>query len=167
MPKILDYWIPKIQDIDEFKKLANAEQSEIDIFNQKVKQFPKEIMVNTATNVGLNRYESMLGLRKMSTTELRRTHILQNLNNSLPFTLQYLKGLLKSVIGENDYWLEIEGYHLELGVISTKEELLEMLREDLRKKIPANMGATVKVLESIGTNCYTGFYVQTADVITI
>lgn len=167
MPKILDYWIPKIQDIDEFKKLANAEQPEIDIFNQKVKQFPKEIMVNTATNVGLNRYESMLGLRKMSTTELRRTHILQNLNNSLPFTLQYLKGLLNSVIGEDDYWLEIEEYHLELGVISTKEELLEMLREDLRKKIPANMGATVKVLESIATNYYTGFYVQTADVITI
>lgn len=134
MPKIFDYWIPKIQDINEFKKLADAEQSEIDLFNQKVKQFPKEIIVSTATNVGLSRYENMLGLHKKETTELRRTHIIQNLNNSLPFTLQYFNNLLNNVIGKDDYWLEISGYHLELGVISTKEDLLEMLREDLRKK---------------------------------
>lgn len=167
MPNIYDYWIPKVQDIDEFKKLADAEQPEIDLLIQKAKQFPKEIIVSTASNAGLNRYESMLGLHKKETTDLRRSHIMQNLNNSMPFTLQYLKNLLDNVIGKNDYWLEVSGYHLELGVISTKEELLEMLREDLRKKIPANMGTVVKVLESIGTNYYTGFYVQTADVITI
>ncbi len=167
MPKIFDYWIPKIQDINEFKKLADAEQSEIDLFNQKVKQFPKEIIVSTATNVGLSRYENMLGLHKKETTELRRTHIIQNLNNSLPFTLQYFNNLLNNVIGKDDYWLEISAYHLELGVISTKEDLLEMLREDLRKKIPANIGTSVKVLESIDSISYTGFYIQTADVITI
>lgn len=161
------YWIPKIREIDEFQKLADAEQSEVDLLKQKVKQFPKEIIVNSATNVGLSRYESMLGLHKMTTTSLRRTNILQNLNNSLPFTMPYLKNLLNSVIGEGDYWLTVEKYHLELGVIGTKEELLEMLREDLRKKIPANMGASVKVLESIDTSYYTGFYIQTADVITI
>ncbi len=167
MLKIYEYWIPKIQDIDEFKKLADAEQPEIDLFNQEVKQFPNEIIVNSASNVGLSRYESMLGLHKMATTEIRRSNILANLNNSLPFTLQYFKNLLSNVIGEGDYWLLVDGYHLELGVIATKEELLEMLRDELRKKIPANMGASVKVLESIDTTYYTGFYMHTADVITI
>lgn len=167
MPRIYDYWIPKIQDIDEFKKLADAEQPEIDLFVQKVKQYPKEIIVNTASNIGLSKYESMLGLQKKETTELRRTHIIQNLNNSLPFTLQYFKNLLDNVIGRNDYWLQVSGYHLELGVISTKEDLLEMLREDLRKKVPANIGTTVKTLESIDTSYYTGFYLQIADIITI
>ena len=81
--------------------------------------------------------------------------------------MQYFKNLLDNIIGRDDYWLEISGYHLELGVISTKEYLLEMLREDLRKKIPANIGTSVKVLESIDSISYTGFYVQTADVITI
>lgn len=165
--QLKEYWIPKIREIDEFQKLADAEQPEVDLLKQKVKQFPKEIVVNSATNVGLSRYESMLGLHKMAITDLRRTNILQNLNNSLPFTMIYLKNLLNSVIGKGDYWLTIEGYRLELGVIATKEELLEMLREDLRKKIPANMGTSVKVLESIDTNYYTGFYVQTTDVITI
>lgn len=161
------YWIPKIQDIDEFQKLADAEQPEVDLLNQKVKQVPKEIVVNSATNVGLSRYESMLGLHKMATIDLRRTNILQNLNNSLPFTIPYLKNLLNSVIGEGDYCLTIEKYHLELGIIATKEELLEMLRDDLRKKIPANIGTSVKVLESIDTSYYIGFYIQTADVITV
>ena len=161
------YWIPKIREIDEFQKLADAEQPEVDLLKQKVAQFPKEIIVNSATNVGLSRYESMLGLHKMATTDLRRTSILQNLNNSLPFTMPYLKNLLNSVIGEGDYWLTVEKYHLELGIIATKEDLLEMLREDLRKKIPANIGTSVKVLESIDTSCYTGFYIQTADIITI
>lgn len=165
--QLKDYWIPKIRDVDEFKKLADAEQPEIDLFSQRVKQFPKEIIVNTATNVGLSRYESMLGLHKMATTSLRRSNILQNLNNSLPFTVAYLKNLLNSVVGEGDYWLTIEKYHLELGIIATKEELLDMLRDDLIKKIPANMGTSVKVLESIDTSYYTGFYIQTADVITI
>lgn len=165
--QLKSYWIPKIQDVDEFQKLASAEQPEIDLFIHKVKQFPKEIIVNTATNVGLSRYESMLGLHKMATTSLRRSHILQNLNNSLPFTMLYLRNLLDSVIGAGDYWLLVEKYHLELGVIATKEELLEMLRDDLRKKIPANMGVSVKVLESIETGYYTGFYIQTAEVITI
>ena len=161
------YWIPKIREIDEFQKLADAEQPEVNLLKQKVAQFPKEIIVNSATNVGLIRYESMLGLHKMATTDLRRSSILQNLNNSLPFTMPYLKNLLNSVIGEGDYWLTVEKYHLELGIIATKEELLEMLREDLRKKIPANIVTSVKVLESIDTSCYTGFYIQTADVITI
>ena len=161
------YWIPKIREVDEFQKLADAEQPEVDLLKQKVAQFPKEIIVNSATNVGLSRYESMLGLHKMATTDLRRTSILQNLNNSLPFTMPYLKNLLNSVIGEGDYWLTVEKYHLELGIIATKEDLLEMLREDLRKKIPANIGTSVKVLESIDTSCYTGFYIQTADIITI
>lgn len=165
--QLKEYWIPKIREIDEFQKLASAEQPEVDLLKQKVKQFPKEIVVNSATNVGLSRYESMLGLHKMATTDLRRTNILQNLNNSLPFTMVYLKNLLNSVIGKGDYWLTVDGYLLELGVISTKEELLEMLREDLRKKIPANMGTIVKVLESIDTSYYTGFYIQTADVVTI
>lgn len=161
------YWIPKIREIDEFQKLADAEQPEVDLLKQKVEQFPKEIIVNSATNVGLSRYESMLGLHKMANTDLRRTSILQNLNNSLPFTMPYLKNLLNSVIGEGDYWLTVEKYHLELGIIATKEELLEMLREDLRKKVPANIVTSVKVLESIDTRCYTGFYIQTADIITI
>lgn len=165
--QLKEYWIPKIREIDEFQKLADAEQPEVDLLKQKVKQFPKEIVVNSATNVGLSRYESMLGLHKMAITDLRRTNILQNLNNSLPFTMVYLKNLLNSVIGKGDYWLTVDGYLLELGVISTKEELLEMLREDLRKKIPANMGTIVKVLESIDTSYYTGFYIQTADVVTI
>ena len=165
--QLKEYWISKIQDVDEFKRLASAEQPEIDLFSQKVKQFPKEIIVNSATNAGLSRYESMLGLHKMATIDLRRTNILQNLNNSLPFTLQYLKNLLNSVVGKEDYWLIVDGYHLELGVIATKEDILEMLRDDLRKKIPANMGTSVKVLESIDTSYYTGFYIQTADVITI
>lgn len=165
--QLKEYWIPKIREVDEFQKLADAEQPEVDVLKQKVKQFPNEIIVNSATNVGLSRYESMLGLHKMVTTDLRRTSILQNLNNSLPFTMPYLKNLLNSVIGEGDYWLTVEKYHLELGIIATKEEILEMLREDLRKKIPANIVTSVKVLESITTSCYTGFYIQTADIITV
>lgn len=165
--QLKEYWIPKIREVDEFQKLASAEQTEVDLLKQKVEQFPKEIIVNSATNVGLSRYEGMLGLHKMATTDLRRTSILQNLNNGLPFTMPYLKNLLNSVIGEGDYWLTVEKYHLELGIIATKEELLEMLRDDLRKKVPANMVTSVKVLESIDTRCYTGFYIQTADVLTI
>ena len=165
--QLKEYWIPKIREIDEFQKLADAEQPEVDLLKQKVEQFPKEIIVNSATNVGLSRYESMLGLHKMATTDLRRTNILQNLNNSLPFTMPYLKNLLNSVIGEGDYWLTVEKYHLELGIIATKEELLEMLKEDLRKKIPANIVTSVKVLESIDTSCYVGLYIQTADIITV
>lgn len=167
MPKIYDYWISKVQDVDEFQKLASAEQPEIDLLIQKAKQFPEEIIVSTSTNAGLSRYESMLGLHKKETTDLRRSHIMQNLNNSMPFTMQYLKNLLDSVVGKGNYWLNVKAYHLELGVIATKEELIEMLRDDLRKKMPANVGTVVKVLESIDTNYYTGFYLQTADIITI
>ena len=43
--QLKEYWIPKIREIDEFQKLASAEQPEVDLLKQKVKQFPKEIVV--------------------------------------------------------------------------------------------------------------------------
>lgn len=167
MSKIYDYWIPKIQDIYEFKQIAEAEQPEFDLLYDKVKQYPKEVIVETATNEGLSRYEKMLGLNKKSTTELRKINILQALSAKLPFTEKYFKNLLNDIIGESGYYFEVTGYHLEVGVVASKEELLEMLREDFRKKLPANISFSVKVLSSIDVNLYSGFYVRSADIITI
>ena len=95
--QLKDYWIQKVKDIYEFQCIAEAEQSEVDMLKSKVKSFPSEIIVKTATNEGLARYEKQLGIERAATRDERVDTILMNLNNSLPFTRKYLINLLDKI----------------------------------------------------------------------
>lgn len=165
--QLKDYWIQKVKDIYEFQCIAEAEQSEVDMLKSKVKSFPSEIIVKTATNEGLARYEKQLGIERAATRDERVDTILMNLNNSLPFTRKYLINLLDNVLGHMNYEVSVKGYNLSLKVDSSKENVFNILRKELRKKIPANIGMSVNILESINADQLIGMYVRTADTITI
>lgn len=165
--QLKDYWIQKVKDIYEFQCIAEAEQSEVDMLKSKVKSFPSEIIVKTATNEGLARYEKQLGIERAATRDERVDTILMNLNNSLPFTRKYLINLLDNVLGHMNYEVSVKGYNLSLKVDSSKENVFNILRKELRKKIPANIGMSVNILESINADQFIGMYVRTADTITI
>lgn len=167
MPNISEYWIQEISNIYEFQCIASSEQLEVDKLHKGVSDFSKEVIVKTASNKGLSRFERMLGLTKKEDHEERVNTILMNLSNAAPFTEKYLRKLLDSMLGQSDYELIIEGYHMELKVVSTKENLINMFKSELRRKIPANIGITVNILESIDAKLYSGLYIQTAETITI
>ena len=165
--QIKDYWIPKIQDIREFKYISTAEQPEIDILKGMVDGFFEEIIVETATNNGLSRYEKMLGLPKKIEREERVSTILLNLTNKFPITEKYLRKILLNLLGEGNFEMNVSNYQMDLKVVSTKEHLLDMFRSELRRKIPANIALKVNIIENLKTKFYVGTYTRSADVITL
>lgn len=167
MQPLKDYWIPKIQDVTEFKYIATAEQPEIDALNGEVSSFVDECCIKTATDNGLTRFENMLGLAHGINLEERRTNILLNLNASIPFTEKYLRSLLDSMLGEESYTLKVADYVMNLNILAQKSNLLNLFRSDLRKKIPANIGLTVSLLDNIDGHIYVGAYIRNAKTITV
>lgn len=165
--QLKDYWIPQISKTDEFQWIATSEQPEFGLLSGNVDVFYNEVIAKTATNNGLSRYERMLGLNKAATTEERVDLILLNLNNSLAITEKYLRNLLNNVVGKGFWEMHLQGYEISLKVNSTKEKTFNILRKELRKKIPANIDMGVAVLEDVQISEYIGFYTRSADYISI
>ena len=81
----------------------------------------------------------------------------------------WLRNTLNTTIGRGDFLMELDNskYVLTIGVVKNKEHLIDSLKKDLRKKIPANMVLNINVLSPIEDTLYTGFYVQIGDKINI
>ena len=74
--KLLEYWIPQIQETKEFEQIANAEQPDVDLLHQKINDFPNEIIVNTSTNAGLKKWEKVLDIPTTHQLDVRRFNVL-------------------------------------------------------------------------------------------
>jgi len=77
--------------------------------------------------------------------------------------------MLNTTLGKGNFLLDMDyrGYTLCISVVKQKEQFIETLRADLRKKIPANLVLKIKVLSPIETDQYVGFQIRTADKINI
>jgi len=140
--KLIEYLPNFMQDITEFKELFKAEDVEVEKLNTAIQKIYNEIIVKLAESYGLERYEKIYNIREIAVTiEARRTNILLKMNSRVPYSKKWLKNLLDTVIGKDNYKLTIdESKHLvNIGLPLTCNELSEMLKKELRIKIPANM----------------------------
>lgn len=167
--KLLDYWIPKIQDVIEFKEIAKTEQPEIDLLKEAIEQFPKEVIVSDASVVGLSRWENVLDIIKDKDIDVRRFNILMKLNNKVNLTYRWLENKMKLAVGEKCYQIDLDHdkYQLRVSVTSDKEYVLISLQKELRKLIPANLGLATSSLEHEECGIYTGVIIRTFDHYTI
>ena len=167
--QLLEYWIPQIQETKEFKQIANAEQPDVDLLHQKINDFPNEIIVNTATNAGLRKWEKVLDIPTTHDLDVRRFNVLLKLNNKVNLTYRWLENKLQLAVGKNCYQIDLDhnNYTLRVSVTADKENILINLRKELRKLIPANLGLDTSTLEHEECGVYTGVIVRTRDIITI
>nr|WP_302599707.1 putative phage tail protein [uncultured Cellulosilyticum sp.] len=158
-----------VSNIKEFQELDKTISLEVDELRNKLQQLQENQFIETANEEGLRKYEQLLNLSSTNDIELRRFNILNKYNSTIPFSIMWLRNTLNTTIGRGDFLMELDNskYVLTIGVVKNKEHLIDSLKKDLRKKIPANMVLNINVLSPIEDTLYTGFYVQIGDKINI
>ena len=166
----LKKYLPEfISEIKEFQELDKTVSIEIDELRTKIFQIQENQFIETANEEGLSRYEKMLSIPYSEDVATRRFNILNKYNSTIPFTMMWLTNTLNTTLGKGNFLLDMNynQYTLTISIVKSKEQLIESLKRDLRKRIPANLVLNINVLSAIELDVYTGFYLQTGDIIKI
>ncbi len=116
--KLIDYLPYVVRDYAEYQGLTAGEQPEFELAWDRVNELLDNQFVLTAGNLGLSRWERILGIVPKATDALeeRRFRILTRLNEELPYTLPQLRNILRTLCGEGNFRAEIEAGSYELIV---------------------------------------------------
>lgn len=136
-------WIPfAFRDIEEFKALAAAENLELDELYQAIENLMNDQFVNDATEVGIKRWEKLLGINAPSeaTLDERRWEILNRLNIKIPYTITMLRNKLTALYG-SDFILKVinDTYTVKVRIPSASIKTLPSTQAMLDVIVPANM----------------------------
>ena len=166
----LKKYLPEfISRIKEFQELDKVYSVEIDELRGKLELLQDNQFIESANDEGLRRYEQMLGLPSTGDLETRRFSILNKYNSTIPFTMMWLRNILNTTLGKGNFLLDMnyKCYTLTISVVASKEHLIPIIYNDLRKKIPCNLVLNFTTLEPIQMDYYVGMQIGTADEIKI
>lgn len=133
---LLNYWMPLLRKIKEFKEIANTEEPELRYLLEAIERTLKNMFIETADEYGIERFESMMKIipDETDTLDMRRAKVLIEWNNYVPYTETELYRRLVSICGSADafdleehyteYWLKITTH---LGVVGAFDMVAKML----------------------------------------
>lgn len=100
--------------------------------------------IQTANEIGVNRFERILGITSDPTLDLesRRQRILSKMATSTIFTLRVLKTNLKEICDNGEYTLTMDNrnFYMDLKVRIGKKGMLDVLYDLLYTMLPAHVG---------------------------
>lgn len=142
-------WPPYLQNKKEMLEIARIAGIRQKKFQQETNKVYHNRFVMTADEDGLARYEKIYNIqvRNDSTIEDRRLEILTKMQTRTPYTKRLLNQLLKSLLGEGNYTLDIQPkqYTVEVTVELKRKNQVNSVAALLRRVIPANMGYEIQV----------------------
>ena len=112
--KLINYLPYVVRDYAEFQGITGAEQPEFENAWAAVDDLLNNQFIKTAGNLGLSRWEKILGITPKGTDTLddRRFRVLTRLNEELPYTLPQLRVILESLCGAGNYSADVADYTL-------------------------------------------------------
>lgn len=142
MRNLIEYMPPFLKDIREYNKIFDAEDIELQSLNSNMNLLLTEVIVNSACDFGLDRYEKIYNI-KNSTDNIsaRRAMILTKINSRVPFTYKWLYNQLLENFGEDNFEIKIDyaNYQIEIVIKGLQSEVVDILIENFYEKLPANM----------------------------
>lgn len=144
MTKINNYLPKVLQNIVEFQLINNDLDIELEDIDTFIKSIEKEIIVQTATEYGIKRWENVLGIipSNNESLEIRRFRINNIITSKLPYTIRWLQNKLTEIVGSESGWsLNIDYSHYTITIILSglDTNLMLEVEKQLRNAIPANM----------------------------
>lgn len=167
MRQLIDYLPPVIAETIEMTGITDGEQPQFDKVWNETEFILDELYVTTATNIGLKRWETMLGLPSSGTVEKRRQEILLILQSRLPYTETFLKNYLEDILGDVLLTVDYGNYNVSVEVGSESEPLLVSITSQLRQIIPANMQLFLAIMSEYLATVFTGCVLQVTDTIEV
>lgn len=160
--RIKGHWQECIQEIREFKYLDQAMDPEFKVINQDTSRLTEDILVPTAPESILSRYEKILDLEVEQDIDVRRSNILNKLSNRIPFTKWWLAEKLNTLLGKDNYTLEVHGQKFEIviEVDMAFGHIFSSVQTQFLKQIPANMILTpkLKITAAVGVEILSKTY---------
>lgn len=143
--KLINYLPYFLSNVLEFKELFNSEDIELENLRAGIDSILKEVIVNTAESYGLERYEKIFNITNISPNiDTRRINILLKMNNNVPPTYKWLLNKLNELVGEGNYKItpDFNNYKLRIDFLLKYTEAGEIIKQELKRKMPANIELT-------------------------
>lgn len=148
--KLINYLPYFMQVYREMAVIMETEQVEVDRLWTNVENILSDQFILEATENGVKRWESMLGVSPKDTDTLdeRKFRILTKLNQELPYTLRKLEQALNNLCGNGMFSVEVsaEEYHVEIKLGLVNKNNYQEVVDVLKKMIPANMTQWVQIM---------------------
>ena len=145
--KLINYLPYVVRDYAEFKGISEAEQPEFESAWGSSDDLLNNQFISTAGNLGLSRWEKILGVTPKGTDTLedRRFRILTRLNEELPYTLSQLRNILETLCGSGNYSAEVmEGtYQLIVKIGLAAKNNFSDVESLLDRVVPQNLIVTL------------------------
>lgn len=152
--KLVNYLPPFVQDYLEMQEIMKAEQPEVDLLWDALKDVFADQYISDATENGVSRWESMLGISPKGTDTLdeRKFRILTQLNQELPYTKRKLTQVLNNLCGADGYSVEINAAerHIKVKLGLSDQNNYTEVEKILNKMIPANMTKFIQIMYNSG-----------------
>ena len=147
--KLIEYLPYVVRDYAEFQGITGAEQPEFENVWAAVDDLLANQFVSTAGNLGLSRWEKILGIvpKGTDTFNVRRFRILARLNERLPYTLPRFRQMLESLCGAGKSSAEIAAgtYRLRIWIAEEVWEYLPELRSLTARIVPVNLSSFYEI----------------------
>ncbi len=142
--QLADYLPPFLLDFRELQAILTAENPEFQTLVDESNQTLDELFITSASEVGISRYESMLGITPAAgrTLEERRADVLTRWWDVTPFTINVLKQRLIALQGNDDvqvWYDEDEDYTLNIVTHMEKEGQVDNIAYIIDTMIPCNL----------------------------
>ena len=148
--KLIDYLPHFMREYGEIKTVTETEQVEVDRLWVAIENAFLDQYIPDATENGVGRWESMLGVspKDTDTLDVRKFRILTKLNQELPYTTRKLEQALTNLCGVGGYSLNVNfnDFYVEVHLALENEGSYVEVENLLAKMIPANMLTYVKIM---------------------
>lgn len=155
--KLKQYMPPFLAEVREFNEIFNVEDIELENLKEQINNILQEVIVKTAEDYGLTKYEKIYGITNVAETiEARRMTILLKMNNRTAYTYKWLINTLNEAIGEENYKIttDFKNYKMNIEIALNYTEAAEILKKDLVKQMPANIELDYRLNST--ANCVIG-----------
>lgn len=149
MMEVQEYWPDIIKEVQEFKKIAAAENPELGLVWQAASDLLDDQFIQTATEKGIARREKLLEIIPFAddTLESRRFRVQTLWIEKLPYTYRVLLNKLDSLCGKDGYavYLNAGNYALDIKLELTMKRMFNEVSKVTRRMVPANLVLTIEL----------------------
>lgn len=170
--KLIDFLPSKIANIAEFKEIMNAEDIEFDSIESMQLKILKENFIDTATDYGISKRESLYKIKpdkKNESLDFRRLRLKNRKMDKMPITHRALEQKLETLFGEDNYKVEVQNddYLVKVFINTFDWNVFNEITDNFRNIIPCNMILKSSLVQKIKSNIYFGACTTIGEELTV
>lgn len=170
--KLIDFLPSKIANIAEFKEIMNAEDIEFDSIESMQLKILKENFIDTATDYGISKRESLYKIKpdkKNESLDFRKLRLKNRKMDKMPITHRALEQKLETLFGEDNYRVEVQNddYLVKVFINTFDWNAFNEITDNFRNIIPCNMILKSSLVQKIKSNIYFGACTTIGEELTV